>query len=136
MKVSADVHYPAVVKLPTFVGMKKEQHIVSALDLKHNAIVHDKVVIEHPEYKYKTSVRDVIVNHQQIINLNTGKTIPQNKSHKQNFGYENEYKDQYKGPMSEKAGRQSAPLARTESKSTELTPARKIVSESVATPKV
>jgi len=36
--------------------MKKEQHNVSALNLKNNEIVHDKVVIEYPEMVYKTRV--------------------------------------------------------------------------------
>jgi hypothetical protein len=36
--------------------MKHEQHDVSALDLKHNAIVHDKVIVEHPQMKLVTRV--------------------------------------------------------------------------------
>ena len=57
MHVSADVTYPAVVTLPTFVGMKKAQHNVSALNLKNNEIVHDNIVIEYPEMVYKTRVK-------------------------------------------------------------------------------
>jgi hypothetical protein len=39
--------------------MAHEQHNVSAFNLKTHEIVHDKVVIDHPEMKYKTRVKIV-----------------------------------------------------------------------------
>ena len=57
--MSADVTYPAVVKLPTFVGVSHEQHNVSAFNIKTGEIVHDKVIVTHPDMKYKVGVRIV-----------------------------------------------------------------------------
>jgi len=36
--------------------MAHEQHNVSAYNIKTGEIVHDKVIIDHPEMKYKTRV--------------------------------------------------------------------------------
>ncbi len=54
-------------------------------------------------------VQDITVNHQQLINLNTGKTIKK-KDPPVLHGYENKYEDQYKGTSADPA-RKAGPEA-------------------------
>jgi hypothetical protein len=75
LHVSADITYPAVVKLPTFTGVSHSKHVVSAWNKQTGEIVHDNVIVNKPDMAYKTRVQDVTFNHQQLININTGKTI-------------------------------------------------------------
>lgn len=56
LKMKTEITYPAVVKLPTFKGMKKEFHNVTAYDKEEGKIVHDKVLINHPNMVYETKV--------------------------------------------------------------------------------
>jgi hypothetical protein len=56
LNIKAEVEYPAVVSLPTFKGMKKEYHAVSAYDKETGQIVHDKALIERPNYVMERKV--------------------------------------------------------------------------------
>jgi len=82
LHVQAEVQYPSIVELPTFKGMKKQYHAVTAYDKETGQIVHDKVLINAPEYKMEKSVKNVIHNHEELINLNTGERIVANKEKK------------------------------------------------------
>lgn len=60
LNVQTQVIYPAAVALPTFKGMKKEFHDVTAYDKEERKIVHDKVLIEHPEMVMENHVFYII----------------------------------------------------------------------------
>jgi hypothetical protein len=82
LNVQAEVHYPAVVALPTFTGMKKQFHDVTAYDKETGSVVHDKVLINAPQYKLEKTVMNIKHPHQETINLKTGERIKQNKDKK------------------------------------------------------
>jgi hypothetical protein len=78
VNVEAEVNYPAVVALPTFKGMKKQFHPVTAYDKELGAVVHGSVLINTPEMKYEKSVMNIKHGHKESINLTNGQRIKQN----------------------------------------------------------
>ena len=86
LEVKAEVTYPAIVSYPTFTGMKKEWHNVSAYNKQTGEIVHDKVLITKPNIVQEAHVSNIVRSHQQVINLNTGAHIVPKIELKKNFG--------------------------------------------------
>ncbi len=56
LHVQAEVNYNAQVKMPTFYGFKKEYMPVTAYDKEDGRIVHDKVLVNKPQYGYEDKV--------------------------------------------------------------------------------
>jgi len=75
LRVKANVEYPSTVEVAVFKGMKKEFHDVSALDMKHNRIIHTKALINRPNYVRERKIMSVSHPHEFEFNLNTGKKI-------------------------------------------------------------
>ena len=57
LNVNVDVIHPAEVHVPTYKGMKKEFHTVSAYDKVTGRIIHDRVLVNRPNYAYEKHVR-------------------------------------------------------------------------------
>ena len=90
LEVRAEIHQPAIVAFPTFTGMKKEWHHVTAYNKQTGQVVHDKVLVAHPNIVREAHVSNVIRGHQQVIDLNTGKHIVAAPEAKKLFGTERE----------------------------------------------
>jgi hypothetical protein len=75
LHVEAEMEHQAVVGLPTFVGMKTEFHPVTAYDKETGQIVHDKVIINRPEYKVEKHVINIGHKVTEQINLKNGERI-------------------------------------------------------------
>lgn len=88
LEVKSELHYPAVVGFPTFTGMKKEWHPVTAFNKATGQLVHDKVLISYPNIQREDHVTNIVRDHKQVIDLNTGKTIIPAPEQKKNFGTE------------------------------------------------
>lgn len=88
LEVRAELHYPAVVAFPTFTGMKKQWHPVTAFNKETGQIVHDKVLVSTPNIVKETHVSNIVRGHQQVIDLNTGKHIVPPAENKKLFGTE------------------------------------------------
>lgn len=86
LEVRADVQYPAIVGYPTFTGMKKEWHPVTAYNKETGQIVHDKVLITKPNIVREDHVSNIVRGHQQVIDLRTGQHIPAQNETKKLFG--------------------------------------------------
>jgi len=82
LDVKAEVRYPATVRIPTFKGMKKEFLNVSAYDKETGRIVHDKVLVNRPNYVMETSVMEIKHPHHEIVDLKTGDrlNVPKEKT--------------------------------------------------------
>lgn len=92
VQVNTKIEYPAVVGLPTFKGMKKEWHDVTAYNKVTGEIVHDKVLIAKPSIVRQDVVTNIERDHSQLINLNTGETIDPTPQSKKLFGTERDRK--------------------------------------------
>lgn len=88
LEVRAELHYPAVVAFPTFTGMKKQWHPVTAFNKETGQIVHGKVLVSTPNIVKETHVSNIVRGHQQVIDLNTGKHIVPPAENKKLFGTE------------------------------------------------
>jgi hypothetical protein len=88
LHLKAQITYPAVVGLPTFTGMKKEWHDVTAYNKQTGEIVHDKVLVSHPNIVRKDGVANIERVHEQMINLNNGQRIQLKDKTKKFFGTE------------------------------------------------
>lgn len=82
LNIQAEVIHPAEVALPTFKGMKKQFHPVSAYDKETGEIIHDKVLINAPEYTMEKQVMNIKHEHEESINLKTGGRIKKNEEKK------------------------------------------------------
>jgi hypothetical protein len=90
LEVRSELHYPAIVGYPTFTGMKKEWHNVTAYNKETGQIVHDKVLVSYPKIVREDHVSNIVRGHEQVIDLNTGKHIIPPKEEKKNFGTDRE----------------------------------------------
>ena len=88
LEVRADLHYPAVVGFPTFTGMKKEWHNVTAYNKQTGQVVHDKALVSYPNIVREDHVSNIVRGHKQVIDLNTGKHIVSPPEAKKTFGTE------------------------------------------------
>jgi len=61
LNVNAEVIHPAEVKVPTFKGMKKEFHPITAYDKATGQIVHDTVFINRPVYQLESQVIKILI---------------------------------------------------------------------------
>ena len=88
LEVKSELHYPAIVGYPTFTGLKKEWHPVTAYNKQTGEVVHDKVLIQSPNIVREDHVSNIVRGHQQVIDLNSGKQIIPPPEEKKNFGTE------------------------------------------------
>jgi hypothetical protein len=88
LQVNAKINYPAIVGVPTFKGMKKEWHNVTAYNKATGQIVHDKVLITKPSIVRQDVVTNIERDHTQVIDLKTGKRIDPAPETKKFFGTE------------------------------------------------
>merc|ERR1711976_341099 len=75
LQIQAEVQYPGVVSIPTFKGMKKKMHTVTAYDKELGAIVHDNVIVNVPEYKNENTKTMIKHPFNQTVDLRNGKVI-------------------------------------------------------------
>ena len=87
LQVRTQMEYPAVVRLPTFVGMKKEWKSVKAYNKETGQLVDEKVLVEYPKMVNQDHVRNVPRTHEQFIDLRNGTKIV-NTELKVNHGIE------------------------------------------------
>ena len=90
LEIKSQLHYPAAVAYPTFTGMKKEWHPVTAFNKETGEIVHDKVLVSYPNIQKETHVSNIVRDHTLLVNLNRGSTKSkfENVEGKQYFGSE------------------------------------------------
>jgi hypothetical protein len=87
LQVRTQMEYPAVVRLPTFVGMKKEWKSVKAYNKETGQLVDEKVLVEYPKMVNQDHVRNIPRTHEQFIDLRNGTKIV-NTELKVNHGIE------------------------------------------------
>jgi hypothetical protein len=75
LQVEAEVQYPGVVSVPTFLGMRKQMHPVTVYDKETGEISNDTVIINAPEYKNQNQVMNIKHPFKKYINLKDGKFI-------------------------------------------------------------
>lgn len=80
--VRSKVEYPAVVRLPTFYGMKKDWRDVKAYNKETGQLVNDKVLVEAPSMGYEDHVRTINRDHEQYIDLRNGNRLYTNAQDK------------------------------------------------------
>jgi hypothetical protein len=88
LQVNTKIQYPAIVGVPTFKGMKKEWHNVTAYNKVTGEIVHDKVLISKPLIVRQDGVTNIERDHTQVIDLKTGARIEPVAETKKFFGTE------------------------------------------------
>ena len=75
LQVTSQLEYPAVVRLPTFYGMKKDWKNVKAYNKETGQLVDEKVLVEYPHMGYEDHVRNVPRVHEHYIDLRNGTRI-------------------------------------------------------------
>jgi hypothetical protein len=75
LHLQAEISYPSHVKTPTFYGFKKEMVPVAAYDKVERRIIHDKVVINKPQYGWEDKVSNIKRGVEKFVNLKTGENI-------------------------------------------------------------
>jgi len=88
LEIKAEVHHPAIASFPTFTGMKKKWHDVTAYNKQTGQIVHDKVLVTLPKIVRKDAVTNIVRDHKQVIDLKTGNQIAPLQDDKKLFGTE------------------------------------------------
>jgi hypothetical protein len=80
--IQTNIEYPAVVRLPTFYGMKKDWKDVAAYNKQTGQLVRDKVLVESPSMGYEDHVQKITRHHDQYIDLRNGKRLYDQKEEK------------------------------------------------------
>ena len=92
--VKAKIEYPAIVRYPTFYGMKKDWQNVKAYNKETGQLVNEKVLVERPQMAYEDHVSNIVRDHEQFVDLRSGKRINSDVA-KVNHGIESKNKRRF-----------------------------------------